>query len=287
LKKLIIISLSLLLLVILIPGCITFQTPTSLITPPAAQPSVGTFSSSPSTINQGGTSTLMWNVTGASSVSIDNGIGQVDIAGTRVISPASSTVYTLSATNSAGTVTRTSLTSVVLQPVVTPSVIIGFNSRPNSDGTSTLVWNVTGASSVSIDHGIGQVYANGSLVVSPASSTVYILSATNNAGTVTRSAVTTVNSASPPAVIVQFSSNLNADGTSTLAWYVTGADTVSIDNYIGIVSASGSKIVSPDTSTVYTLSATYALGNWANEIGTVSRSVIAPANVGEYIQWVP
>jgi len=285
LKKLTIISLSLLLLVILIPGCITVSPPSSWITPPSGQPSVGTFSSSPSTINQGGTSTLVWDVTGASSVSIDNGIGQVAISGSRLIQPASSTVYTLSATNSAGTVTRTSLTSVS-QPVVTPSVIIGFNSQANSDGTSTLVWNVTGASSVSIDHGIGQVYASGSMVVSPASSTVYTISATSNAGTVTRSAVTTVNSVSPQAAIVEFNSTLNADGTSTLSWYVTGADTVSIDQNIGMVGPSGSKVVSPDASTLYTLSATYELGNWANEIGTVSRSVRAPANVGEHIQWV-
>jgi len=276
---------------ILIPGCITITPPTSLFTPPvvqpAVQPSVGSFSSSPSTINQGGTSTLMWDVTGASSVTIDNGIGQVAVVGSRVIQPASSTVYTLSATNSAGTVTRQSLTSVVLQPVPTQSVIIGFNSNPNSDGTSTLVWNVTGASSVSIDHGIGQVYANGSLVVSPSTSTVFTLSATNNAGTVTRSAVTTVNTAYPQAVIVDFSSYLNSDGTSTLSWYVTGADTVSINQNIGMVSASGSKVVSPDASTVYTLSATYELGNWANEIGTVSRSVITPASVSKQIQWVP
>ena len=57
------------------------------------------FSSTPSTINSGGTSTLLWNVTGANSVSIDQGIGLVDVAGTRVVSPAASTVYTISATN--------------------------------------------------------------------------------------------------------------------------------------------------------------------------------------------
>ncbi len=44
-------------------------------------------------------------------MSIDQGIGQVDVAGTRVVSPATSTVYTISATNSAGTVTRSSMTT--------------------------------------------------------------------------------------------------------------------------------------------------------------------------------
>jgi hypothetical protein len=58
---------------------------------------------------------------------------------------------------------------------------------------------------------------------------------------------------------------------------VIGADTVSIDQYIGIVSASGTRVVAPAASTLYTLSATYLIGNWANEIGTVTRSVTTPA----------
>ena len=202
-KRLIILSLSLLLLLILIPSCITVQVPASPTTPPSGTSSViGTFSSNPSTINAGGTSNLVWDVTGANTVSIDNGIGVVNAVGSRVISPATSTVYTISATNSSGTVTS--------------------------------------------------------------------------------SAVTTVNPVSPspertPPVIQDFSSNLNSDGTSTLSWNVIGADTVSIDQYIGIVSASGTRVVAPAASTLYTLSATYLIGNWANEIGTVTRSVTTPA----------
>jgi hypothetical protein len=172
-------------------------------------------------------------------------------------------------------------------------VIGTFSSSPstiNPGGTQTLMWNVTGANSVSIDNGIGQVDVVGSRVISPASSTTYTLTATNSAGTITSSAVTTVNSVAPstdrtPPVIAEFSSNLNSDGSSTLVWNVTGADTVSIDQYIGIVSASGTKLVSPNSSTVYTLSADYAIGNWANEIGTVTKSVTAPSAVSNN-QWV-
>jgi hypothetical protein len=60
---------------------------------------------------------------------------------------------------------------------------------------------------------------------------------------------------------------------------VTGADMVSIDQSIGIVNASGTKVVSPATSTLYTLSATYAKGNSTNDIGTVTKSVTVPASV--------
>jgi hypothetical protein len=48
---------------------------------------------------------LLWNVSGASSVSIDNGIGKVDAHGRYALVPAASTTYTLTATNSAGSVT--------------------------------------------------------------------------------------------------------------------------------------------------------------------------------------
>jgi hypothetical protein len=112
LKRFGFLSLSLLLL-ILIPGCITVQMPTSATTPLVGTPPVIiVFSSNPSVIDPGGKPTLLWSVAGANSVSIDQGIGQVDVAGTRLISPVSSTVYTISATNSAGTVTRTTVTKV-------------------------------------------------------------------------------------------------------------------------------------------------------------------------------
>jgi len=208
------------------------------------------------------------------------------------VSPATSTVYTISATNSAGTVTRSATTTVnsaSLPPVGMKPAIIGFSSNLNSDGTSILSWNVTGANSVSIDQGIGQVNAAGTRLVSTAAPTVYTLSATNYTGTVYKSVATMVNSTSSigtPAVITDFSSNLNTDGTSTLSWNVTGANSVSIDQYIGVVSAVGTMIVSPAAPTVYTLSATWAKGNSTNDIGMVTRSVVARVGSGSDTPWV-
>jgi hypothetical protein len=113
LKRLVLLSLPLLTLLILIPGCFTFQVPSPNPIPPLGTPPViKHFSSNPSTINSGGTSTLLWNVTGAISVNIDQGIGLVAVAGTREVSPTTSTVYTISATNSTGTVTRSAVTTV-------------------------------------------------------------------------------------------------------------------------------------------------------------------------------
>jgi hypothetical protein len=118
LKRLVFISLSLLLLLILIPGCITVRAPAPNPIPPAGTPPVILeFSSNPSAINSGSPSTLFWTVTGATLVSIDQGIGQVDFVGIKVVSPTTSTVYTISATNSAGTVTGSAVTTVNAAPL--------------------------------------------------------------------------------------------------------------------------------------------------------------------------
>jgi hypothetical protein len=267
-KRLVFLSLSLLLL-ILIPGCITVPAPLPNPTPPV----IIEFSNSPSTINSGGTSTLLWNVTGADSVSIDQGIGQVNAAGTRVVSPATSTVYTISASNSAGTVTRSSLTTVN-SVLLTPPVIIEFSNNPatiNSGGTSILLWNVTGATSVSIDQGIGLVGAAGTRVVSPLTSTVYTISATNSAGTVTRSAVTTVNSAQlPPQTsnsnpVISFTATYIGANQWQLNWNVSNATQISIEPDIGTLNQN----FNPQGSHIVTITSgqtkTYrlkAINNW-------------------------
>ena len=121
---------------VLIPGCVTFPTPPAATILPFGTPSViGTFTSSPSTINYGETSMLSWNVTGANSVSIDQGVGLVNSSGSMLISPAISTVYTISATNSAGTVTRSAVTTVapesqaVGQKEQPPALLIPFPNQ--------------------------------------------------------------------------------------------------------------------------------------------------------------
>ena len=48
----------------------------------------------------------------------------------------------------------------------------------------------------------------------------------------------------------------------------------------------GTMIVSPAISTVYTLSATWAKGNSTNDIGMVTRSVVAMVGSGSDTPWV-
>jgi hypothetical protein len=88
-----------LLLVLFTAGCdLTGLT----VTTTTEAPVVSSFEADPPTIAAGGSSTLKWEVLGATSVSIDQGIGNVALTGSRDVMPSATTVYTLTATSAAG-----------------------------------------------------------------------------------------------------------------------------------------------------------------------------------------
>jgi hypothetical protein len=78
---------------------------------PPPLPVIASFVASPTTITSGQSSTLSWNVTGATSLSLNQGIGVV--TGTsRSVSPAATTTYTLTATNAGGSTTKMTTVNV-------------------------------------------------------------------------------------------------------------------------------------------------------------------------------
>lgn len=80
------------------------------------------FSASPETIDAGTTSTLSWSSEHADSCVIDPGIGAVDVAGSLVVSPATTTTYTITANGPGGTASaKTAVTVTDPPPAVTLS----------------------------------------------------------------------------------------------------------------------------------------------------------------------
>ncbi len=76
----------------------------SATVPTTALPMISSFIAPPSSITVGQSSVLSWSVGNASSTSVDNGVGTV--GGTSVtVSPTTTTTYTLTAANPAGTTT--------------------------------------------------------------------------------------------------------------------------------------------------------------------------------------
>jgi hypothetical protein len=243
---------------------------TVIVNPPAGVPAVLTFSATPGNIAAGNSSTLQWNVTGATSVSINRGIGNVPLSGTISVSPAVTTSYTLTAVNSSGSVMAS--TTLTVTPPAGPPVIISFTSNPSSiiaGHSSLLQWSVAGATSVSIDQGIGAVPVSGTRLVSPGATTVYTLTATNGSGFVSASTTVTLTQSTGLPAILRFSvypTSIIPDGFATLQWQVGGAASISIDQGVGAVASDGELKVSPATTRTYTLTAT-------NSAGSVTASV--------------
>ncbi len=165
-------------------------------------PVINLFSATPGTISEGEFVTLSWNITGANSATIDNGVGAVvTTSGSAQDAPTITTTYTLTASNPAGTVTR----RVTVTVVQGGPVIDSFTASPgtiNESESATLSWSISDADSATIDNDIGSVDPiSGSLEILPLSTTTYTLTATNEHGSVTRKVTVTVSEPSVPEIV--------------------------------------------------------------------------------------
>ncbi len=237
-------------------------------------------SAEPAAIKPGETAVLTWTSRKAETVSIDNGIGAVDLNGSRSVQPTVTTTYTITATGAKGTATD-SVTVTVIQP---PTV--SLSAAPASiiaGGSSTLTWTSSNADSVSIDNGIGSVDLNGTKSVSPSATTTYTITATGAGGTASDTATVEVSPADAPAISISAASESIAAGSSTqLSWQSSNVDTVSIDNGIGEVTANASRSVSPDHTTTYTITGSGAKGTVSAQVTVQVTGSPEPQPEGSY-----
>ncbi len=151
--------------------------------------------------------TLNWSTVGATSLTLQP--GNIDVTGllSKIVVPAASTTYTLFATNSFGTVQQSVNVTAGSAPVINSFTVA--DPSPLYGAETTLNWNVTGASSISINQGIGAISgATGSVSIAPLQTTTYTLTATNTYGTT--AATATLNVPTPIGVAGVF-----ANGSTT------------------------------------------------------------------------
>ena len=86
-------------------------------------PTVISFTAEPSTVLRGESTTLRWNVMGASEIVIDSGVGAVDATGTRRVTPAGNTTYNLVAKGPGGTANAAVQVVVTTPPPPPPPVV--------------------------------------------------------------------------------------------------------------------------------------------------------------------
>jgi hypothetical protein len=313
-----------------------------------APPTVNSFAASLSVADPGDPVTLTWSVSNASSVSINNGIGTVSAIGSTVVTPATTTTYTITATNAQGkSTTGTTLVSVngpgpyryyrfnpiavrsgtdlqlgefqllsngVRKQAVTVTNPGGSRTFDSFEGAlkandnlpafnGTTLVEVTGSNTkwfdanrkpLIYDMGVATsvnsyrlATGNDSPERDPVSWTVdgshdgsawieldrqsdYALPDARNAYS--------LNFSLPDFTLpyVNFTSSTDAvilGQSATLRWFVQNAVSVSIDNGIGTVAASGEITVTPSSATDYVLTATNAAGGTSTKTLRVTVGV--------------
>jgi len=141
------------------------------------------FTATPDVVQKGNSVTLTWQVTNATSVSID-GVGDVPNSGTRKMKPTENTVYKLTAVGEGGTQTATADVEIAAGPL--PVILFTASSESVQIGQPvTLKWQVTNATEVSISGGVGKVQLKGSKQLKPTETTTYTLTAVGEGGTQT------------------------------------------------------------------------------------------------------
>ncbi|MHC1753841.1 MAG: hypothetical protein AB9861_00120 [Methanosarcina sp.] len=272
---------------------------------PAAAVGIDSFDAGPEVIEPGELSTLSWEVSGATNVTIEPGLGAVNSGGSLSVSPSETTTYKLVASGDGEEKIATCTVTIEEEDLL----ISSFDASPDSirSGESAVLnWHVAGVSNVTIEPDVGTVEPTGTLNVSPSDTTSYKLTASKDDKEDVAYCTVTVeeNPLSPKENMTSAEENVlppaenlpaqeeespsenmpsedlpsivsfNADPdviakgeSSNLTWSVSEATEISIDPGIGTASLTGSQRIFPEETTTFTLTAT-------NEAGSISATKI-------------
>jgi len=122
----------------LLGNSITVTTPASLRS--GGAPLISFFTANPSTVSAGEAATLSWSVSGATTITIDNGVGNVSNLTLKSVAPIQSTTYTLTATNSWGSATAVAGVHVNGSGGLTPSTPTLLSVLARSSSEVDLAW---------------------------------------------------------------------------------------------------------------------------------------------------
>jgi hypothetical protein len=148
-----------------------------------AGPTIEKFVIVPDSVTAGNPVELQWSVSGATSISIDNGVGKVSPSGSMKIYPIATQMFTLTAINSLGVATKT-VTVSVQQSSGIGNPTVEFTAQYIGGITWRLNWVVQNATHIVIEPEIGTVNPTGSrdVQVPSGQSKRYQLTATNPGG---------------------------------------------------------------------------------------------------------
>jgi hypothetical protein len=180
------------------------------------------FSASPD-LTPTGETTLTWYTQNATSVSIDNGIGAVEVNGSRAVAVSETTTFTIIASGPLGTTTaETTVTIGYPPPIVT------FTAEPEvipAGGAATLAWDTENVDSCVIEPGGIDCTTAGPVEISPAETTDYLLTASGPGGSLQASVTVAIE---PEISFTADPMTIWSGETSTLSWTAAYVDTCKI-----------------------------------------------------------
>ena len=250
---------------------------------PTPNPVITSFTAASYTITQGQSTTITPVFANGTGVIQPNSLAATTNVAISV-TPNTTTTYILSVTGNNTTVT--SELTITVNPYVPPvgltASLVASPASIASGASSTLTPTFTGGTG-SINQGIGSVTSGVGVSVTPAFSTYYTLTVTPVSGSpITAQAFVDVAPAplpQPPSIISfsAFPSTISA-GESTTLIPVFNGDSASINQSVGAVNKSQPRVVSPTTTTTYTLTVVSSGYDPAVQTATVTVSGAGSSN---------
>lgn len=189
----------------------------------------GNIELTPTQINRGETSNIIWDYKYASEINIEDVGTYSTLKGSQNVSPLESRSYNVLIKSG-----DKSTTKQLYITVVQPNQNIDFTADIYKIGignSTNLNWTVTGAASLAIDNGIGQQSFTGSYKVTPTSDTSYTLTAKGFIGVADKSQSVSIIVV-PNATINSFSvdkEKITVGDTSLFSWDVLNAESLTLN----------------------------------------------------------
>ena len=197
---------------------------------------------SPTAIIEGQTATVSWSASGDVEGVRSAQLGQsLATSGSTVVSPSSSTRYTVTAYNVV--YERSSFVDLTVYRIPTAS-ITATPSQIVIGQSASLDWTSTDANSASIDQGIGTVNNSGQRTVSPTTDITYTLSVTGNGGSGSDTATISVISIPSLTVVAPASVDYGSDITIE----VSGTNTDPAGNGVTLVTVQTDEYEGPGST---------------------------------------
>ncbi|MGJ8650256.1 MAG: beta strand repeat-containing protein [Opitutaceae bacterium] len=203
-------------------------------------------------INPGESTTLNWTVQNETTLTLDQTIGDVFGTTSIVVSPSTTTTYTLTAGDGGANPDVMDTVTVTVLPQITS--FTADDTLVGSGDTVTLDWTVTNAPILTLNPGAIDVSGLLTYDVMPTVDTTYELVASNGSSPDVNATVDVV--VAPE--IISFTADDIQVGTGdsvTLSWDVENETILTINPGAIVVTGNSSVVVNPTTSTTYTLTA--------------------------------